>query len=233
MRAAIPTELLLRLMSATPEQYAAVERVLGVNAEGRMKNEELESRDACCVMREEKVRYVFRRAGSHWDVVFDSSEVFHLEHTVGARYVDFLLHRPGEVISAFDLEVAICPEKANARARDSIQAELDPETIRNYLRELTRLREEREAAAERSDRAGTDQLDEDIEAVEEALQSNGRETGDAGERARNNVRKAVGGMIRRLNQGGKAEREFAAHLAKCLRLGFEVMYQPMDGEVWE
>jgi len=31
MRAAIPTELLLRLMNATPEQYAAVERALGMN----------------------------------------------------------------------------------------------------------------------------------------------------------------------------------------------------------
>jgi hypothetical protein len=33
MRAAIPTELLWRLMNATPEQYAAVERVLGLGAE--------------------------------------------------------------------------------------------------------------------------------------------------------------------------------------------------------
>jgi len=33
MRAALPTDLLLRLMNATPEQYAAVERVLGVTGE--------------------------------------------------------------------------------------------------------------------------------------------------------------------------------------------------------
>ena len=33
MREAIPTDLLLRLMNATPEQYAAVERVLGVKGE--------------------------------------------------------------------------------------------------------------------------------------------------------------------------------------------------------
>lgn len=33
MREAIPTDLLLRLMNATPEQYAAVERVLGVTPE--------------------------------------------------------------------------------------------------------------------------------------------------------------------------------------------------------
>jgi hypothetical protein len=34
MRAAIPTKLLLRLMNATLEQYAAVERILGCAADG-------------------------------------------------------------------------------------------------------------------------------------------------------------------------------------------------------
>jgi len=33
MRAAIPTELLLRLMNATEEQYAAIAKILGVSAE--------------------------------------------------------------------------------------------------------------------------------------------------------------------------------------------------------
>ena len=33
MRAAIPTELLWRLMNATPEQYAAIAKILGVSAE--------------------------------------------------------------------------------------------------------------------------------------------------------------------------------------------------------
>ena len=36
----ISTELLLRLLSATPEQYAAVERVLGVTAECGMRSGE-------------------------------------------------------------------------------------------------------------------------------------------------------------------------------------------------
>ena len=40
MRAAIPTELLLRLMNATPEQYTAVERVLGMNAECEVRSAE-------------------------------------------------------------------------------------------------------------------------------------------------------------------------------------------------
>jgi len=38
--AAIPTDLLLRLMNATPEQYAAIAKILGVTEEGRMTNDE-------------------------------------------------------------------------------------------------------------------------------------------------------------------------------------------------
>jgi hypothetical protein len=37
MRAVIPTDLLLRLMNATPEQYAAVERVLGCAGDRRLE----------------------------------------------------------------------------------------------------------------------------------------------------------------------------------------------------
>lgn len=40
MRTAIPTDLLLRLMNATPEQYAAVRRALGMDADGGWKVED-------------------------------------------------------------------------------------------------------------------------------------------------------------------------------------------------
>jgi hypothetical protein len=40
MREAIPTDLLLRLMNATPEQYAAIAKILGVKDEVGMMNEE-------------------------------------------------------------------------------------------------------------------------------------------------------------------------------------------------
>lgn len=44
VRAAIPTELLLRLMNATPEQYAAIAKILGVSAECGIRNAELRDR---------------------------------------------------------------------------------------------------------------------------------------------------------------------------------------------
>lgn len=40
MRSALPTDLLLRLMNATPEQYAAVEGILGASAECGIRNAE-------------------------------------------------------------------------------------------------------------------------------------------------------------------------------------------------
>ena len=40
MRTAIPTELLLRLMNATPEQFAAVQRALGMNEDGSWRMED-------------------------------------------------------------------------------------------------------------------------------------------------------------------------------------------------
>ena len=45
MRAAIPSELLLRLMNATTEQYAAVERILGCKAEIGNQRVEIETTD--------------------------------------------------------------------------------------------------------------------------------------------------------------------------------------------
>lgn len=40
MRATLPTELLMRLINASPEQYAAVAKILGVNTEGGTRSAE-------------------------------------------------------------------------------------------------------------------------------------------------------------------------------------------------
>ncbi|HLP76875.1 MAG TPA: hypothetical protein VK327_08140 [Candidatus Paceibacterota bacterium] len=61
MRAAIPSDLLLRLMSATPEQYAAVERILGVTTE-TLKSEMLKGEmepEVCPTVSEDVARSAF------------------------------------------------------------------------------------------------------------------------------------------------------------------------------
>jgi hypothetical protein len=174
---------------------------------------------------------VYCRAGSHWDIAFDGWSTFHLPHTLGAEYLDYLLHHPGEVVSAYDLELKIRPDKANARAKDSVQNKRDPETIRGYLRQVEKMRAEREAAAEDGDVATVDQLDADMDAIENELKKSGQ-VPDAGERARGNVGKAIAVVLRNLRRGGKAEKAFAAHLEQFLSMGYECCYSQPQGNLW-
>ena len=174
-------------------------------------------------------RCVFRKAGSRWRVIFDGGLEFDLEDTLGARYLDYLLHHPNVAISAFDLEVAIRPERAGARSRNMVQSEANPERTRAYLRELTRLRAEREEASDSGRLAEADRLDGEIEALEEAVRNGGRAR-DTGERARSNVNKALAVVRRRLARGDAAERAFGEHVERFVSVGYQCMYaQPGSG----
>lgn len=176
-------------------------------------------------------RFVFRKNGRHWGVVFDGGAEFSLENTLGARYLDYLLHHPNEPISAYDLEVAIQPEKASVRPKDSIQTKLDPDAVRQYLRELSRLRSQREGADKDGDLGEVDRLDGEIDALEQALKG-GNESGDAGERARGNVGKAIAAVRRKLKQGGKSEKAFADHIDRFVDTGYQCMYHQEGDDTW-
>jgi len=77
-----------------------------------------------------KPKFVFRKAGSHWDVVFDGSETFHLLDKLGTQYIGHFLHHANNPVSSFDAERIIQPEKAQVRAKDSVQGLLDAEAVR-------------------------------------------------------------------------------------------------------
>jgi hypothetical protein len=228
----VSTEFLLRVAQAPPKQQAAIDRILadGHRADGHQA-ESAERREKSGTGNAGSGRCVFRRAGRYWLVRLEGGEEFILEDTLGARYLEYLLHHPNETIAAFDLEVAVCPEKAEARSRSSIQKDADPEATRTYLRELSRLREERQEAAECGRLAEADRLDGEIEALESALRG-GCRISDAGERARSNVNKAVAAVRRRLAKGGKAEREFVAHVERFVSVGYQCMYAQSSGERW-
>ena len=221
----ISTDSLMRFVSATPEQRAAIDRFLlgALDEIGSGASRTGEERGA---------RFVFRKAGSRWRVVLDGGTEFFLDDTLGARYLGYLLHHPNQTISAFDLEVAIQPEKAGVRSKNSIQKQADPETTRSYLRELTRLRSEREEAAEAGKLAEADRLDEEIEALGSALRG-GSNAGDTGERARSNVNKALAAVRRCLAKGDKAERDFGEHVERFVSVGYQCMYAQPPGGCWE
>ena len=223
MNAAMPIDLLLRLINATPEQRAVVSQYVSAT---------MVITDGHQATTLPPKRFVFSKAGSHWDVTFDGLTTFHLPDKLGAKYIGYFLHHANQAIAPFDLERVIQPEKAQARAKDSIQGQLDAEAVRQYLRQLDTLRGQRAEAAEDGDLATADRLDEDIEAIEAALKQPGQAS-DAGERARVNVNKAVTAVLRHLRKGEVAEQAFGRHLEQFLSLGYECCYHQPPGITWE
>jgi hypothetical protein len=215
VRESLPTDLLRKLMCAPPEQFAAVEQIL---ASPRGTNGATGGS-----------RRLFAACGDHWKVIFDGHEL-HLAQSLGARYLDYLLHHPNQAIAAFDLERAVVPAKASARAINSIDPAVMNGCLRQCLRELEQLRAEREGAMEKGDNGRADRLDEDITLLETRLRQ-GRRTHDTGERARNNVRKAIGAVVRGLRRGDAAQKVLAVHLGRFVDTGYACTYhQPPDAE---
>src|ERR1035441_3170192 len=230
MREAFRTKLLVKLFQATPEQLAAFGRILD---QGKAENGNAATRngdpgkEACTApnprAEREAAKYVFRRVGKFWDIIFAGGGLFHLENTLGARYLDYLLHTANDPILAFGLEVKIEPAKGEARSTTSIQAAIDPQTRRDYERAVRELRAKQAAAQEKGDPEQTSGLDSDILALESALNERSGED-HTGERARGNVSKAIKTTIRRLLEGGKDERAFAEHIRQWVSTGYECMY---------
>ena len=67
----------------------------------------------------------------------------------------------------------------------------------------------------------------EMEALESALKGTG--AADAGERAFDNVRKALRVVLEQLRRGGPEEQAFAEHLRTHLSIGFECLYSQPQG----
>ena len=232
-------DLLCLLAGATPEQ---VQAILGFAARvcAATPSQGVGGSTSAQVMTEpmaqgaarRRTAFVLQWTGRDWKVVFSIDQPFYLEDTLGARYLDYLLHHPNEPISAFELEVAITPEKGGVRAKDSIQPETDSRALREYRRELQQLEKQREKARAAGRREEVERLNSEIKALEAALKG-GREAADTGDRARSNVRLAIRAVAARLRKGGPAEKAFAAHLRTHLSLGYECLYTQPAGRIWE
>jgi hypothetical protein len=238
MREALLGKLVLVLSRATLEELAAIyrfatraplpdrERDARICPQKRGRGDgSSEAGDAS------KPPYLFRWTGRDWEVVLGGGRAFHLPNVLGPRYVNYLLHEPNVPISAFDLEVAIQPEKGAARCRNSIQPESDARALREYAREMRRLQECRERAQAAANPEEVARLEGEIDAVEAALQ--GSSAADTGRRARDNVRKAVAVVLEQLRGGGPEERALVEHLEAHLSIGLECLYSQPDGRIWE
>jgi hypothetical protein len=230
-------KLVLVLSRATPEKLAAIYQFatgepLG-SAECGMQNEECRKGVPSSTAGAKGGRdYVFRWTGRDWEVVFGGGRAFHLPNVLGARYLDHLLHHPNEPISAFELEVAVSPEKGEGRATNSIQPESDARALAQYREELQRLQAKRKELEAAADEDGLEHLDNEVAVLAAALNA-GRGANDTGERARSNVRLAVRSVKTRLERQRQEEREFAEHLRTHLSLGYECLYRQPAGRIWD
>jgi hypothetical protein len=178
-------------------------------------------------------RYKFTRKGSVYVVRYDGMPKFHMPAIDGPKYIDYVLHRENESFRVMELERTVKPEKAAARTVNSIQRALDPQALRELRSELLELEAELAEAESAGLAAEADRLEAQRAQIKKCLIANAQLDGDSGERARNNVRKAIGRAIARLRKGGPAEQAFARHLTESLSLGYEVMYVQPLGKIWE
>ncbi|MCX6037141.1 MAG: hypothetical protein NTW99_04500 [Chloroflexi bacterium] len=74
-------------------------------------------------------------------------------------------------------------------------------------------------------------LEGEMEALKSALKGAG--AADTGERAFDNVRKALRVVLEQLRSGGPEEQAFAEHLRTHLSIGFECLYTQPQGRIWD
>jgi intergrase/recombinase len=163
-------------------------------------------------------------------VLLEGGEAFYVRDMLAARYADYLLHHPNQPIASFDLEAEVQPEKAEARAWNSLQADSDARALHDYREALGPLRAEKARAQAAGEQEEVARLEEDIRAYESLLKGGGR--ADTGQRAYDNVRKAFRVLMNHLKQGGPEQRAFAEHLRTHLSIGLECLYSQPDGRIW-
>jgi hypothetical protein len=178
-------------------------------------------------------RYVFRQAGSWCDIAFDGCEVFHLNNTDGAKYLDHLLHHPNKPIRAFDLEAAIKSEKAKVRDENSIQTAVDGQAKREARQELVTLKAELEEAQAERQTAKVKRLKDEITKVQAVVGNESLLGGDTGERGRDNVRKAIEKIKTNLRKGNKDAKAFGVHVGRFVSLGYNVEYNQPESVSWD
>jgi len=179
-------------------------------------------------------RFLFRLDGEKWKVIFDDSAPFFLADLLGARYIDYLLHHPSEVITALELEQQINPARAGVRTEETVTAKHDEKALKNYALECRKLRAERDSLLEDGHSIEATELDPDIEELERILRNEDKAVlSDSGERARNNVRKAITALEARLKKMDEpASKEFARHISNHISKGITLSYNPSEKIIW-
>ncbi len=169
--------------------------------------------------------YSYRKSGSVWEVAFQGNPPFHIADNLGAKYVDWLLHHPGEVISCVDLEAEATPEKAGLRLDTRRAPNIDPIAQRQAYNRLKELSAERAKCDEQGSAVDLAEIDEEVAQISAYLCRGNRSQGDK-ERARDAIRKPIERLIKKLDHGERVEKNFAIYLKARIKAGYDIMFIP-------
>jgi len=217
MEPTISTEFLLRVLRATPEQQAAVRRLLAGEPLPETTLRAPPTGEDVQAPATDGRRFVLRRSGEVWQVVLEGEPDF-FGHSTGMTFIDHYLKHPWEPIHPVVLLARLQgqePAQQRALALD------DQETRLGYLREMARLRAVIES--EETSPGDRNMAEETLAQLEQGREYICHHTFDNAARAAKTVRQAIVRSVRLLETArDESDRlhpvlqRFAAHLREYL-----------------
>jgi hypothetical protein len=189
---------------------------------------------------------IFRKCGDAWEVCFRGGETFMLIGVdTGARYIRFLLERPGvknyvvEIVREIPLDDVVLDIPEGISVGDipiaGSGAVADLKAIEQYRAEVQELLGDLDAARDAGNIEKIEQLESDVyvlnKTINEAISPQGhqKKLNDPVRNVENSFRNAVNRAIRRIN---KHDRNFASYLEKTIQCGVYPVYLPINDIKW-
>jgi hypothetical protein len=199
-------------------------------------------------------RNVFRKEGQYWTISFEGN-TFRLRHSKGLQYLAFLLPHPGEEFHAQRIlsevegktlspghgeatkmkERQFLDDGLNVSPLGDAGPLLDNQAKKEYKKRLDELRKELEEAKEFHNIEQADRVQEEIEAIEDALTAafglggRARKGSDSNERARKTISKAISRTLALIKENDLA---LWRHLENALNVGLFPSYNPHPPVNW-
>lgn len=181
-------------------------------------------------------RYVFRRQGRAWQVIFNGTTV-PANNLKGLDYIALLLAQPGRKVHVAELLATVAGDAGISKHATSRGAAiLDKKTFADCQKEFDELREELAEAEKNQDRgrqqAAQAKIDKLAAHVSKSTGLGGkqRRIGDDTDRSRKAISNAIS---RALTEIGKSNNDLWRHLANSLSTGQFVSYSPESPISWE
>jgi hypothetical protein len=176
------------------------------------------------------VQASLRREVEFWIVSY-GADSFQLKDTKGLAFLQTLLRHPGREFHVLDLSGGGEPlvEGSGRPASGDAGELLDPSARAAYRRRLEDLREELEEAQRWSDLERAARAQQEIDFLTDELAravglgGRSRTAGSAAERARVNVSRTIGAVVKKIAAGSPA---LGQHLTAAVRTGYFCAYEP-------